>query len=173
MVDPSSGLPYWMHAHTGVSQWEPPKWVDQMDLQTGRIYYVNNNSGIAQWEIPADFEVIVRHRHGQVNHISDVSDGGVDGGHTNIAAEHPHSFEKLSISAEVSGFLEPQPSFISAPAPTPAPATSETADAGGGCVIQKPTALRSRPIVVGGALAAVRHNRRVAPAPAVALSSAS
>ena len=64
MIDAQSNHPYWLHASTGVSQWEPPEWLDQLDPESGCIYYVHNSTGESTWDRPEGFEVIARqHRH--------------------------------------------------------------------------------------------------------------
>jgi hypothetical protein len=35
VIDAGSGYPYWLHARSGVSQWEPPVWLDQIDPTSG------------------------------------------------------------------------------------------------------------------------------------------
>ena len=64
MIDAQSNHPYWLHASTGVSQWEPPEWLDQLDPESGCVYYVHNATGESTWDRPEGFEVIARqHRH--------------------------------------------------------------------------------------------------------------
>lgn len=33
---------YYFNAASGVSQWEPPLWLDEIDPATGAVYYVNS-----------------------------------------------------------------------------------------------------------------------------------
>eukprot|EP00752_Nemacystus_decipiens_P007825 g6990.t1 len=54
------GSVYYFNAVTGISQWEPPVWIDEIDPTTGAVYYVNSYTGDPQWERPEDFVPIVR-----------------------------------------------------------------------------------------------------------------
>lgn len=39
---------YYFNATTGISQWEPPLWLDEIDPTTGAVYYVNSYTGDPQ-----------------------------------------------------------------------------------------------------------------------------
>lgn len=39
---------YYFNAATGMSQWEPPLWLDEIDPTTGAVYYVNSYTGDPQ-----------------------------------------------------------------------------------------------------------------------------
>eukprot|EP00903_Cladosiphon_okamuranus_P014500 g13450.t1 len=54
------GSVYYFNAASGMSQWEPPLWLDEIDPTTGAVYYVNSHTGDPQWERPEDFVPIVR-----------------------------------------------------------------------------------------------------------------
>ncbi|CAN0079544.1 unnamed protein product [Pylaiella littoralis] len=54
------GSVYYFNATSGISQWEPPLWLDEIDPTTGAVYYVNSYTGDPQWERPEDFVPIVR-----------------------------------------------------------------------------------------------------------------
>lgn len=51
---------YYFNPFTGVSMWEPPEWVDEIDPTSGAVYYTNSKSGETQWERPFDFVPIIR-----------------------------------------------------------------------------------------------------------------
>ncbi|CAM9810650.1 unnamed protein product, partial [Ectocarpus sp. 13 AM-2016] len=54
------GSVYYFNATSGMSQWEPPMWLDEIDPTTGAVYYVNTFTGDPQWERPEEFIPIVR-----------------------------------------------------------------------------------------------------------------
>jgi hypothetical protein len=41
VIDAATGYPYWLHARSGVSQWEPPVWLDQIDATSGTCISYN------------------------------------------------------------------------------------------------------------------------------------
>ncbi len=41
LMDPSTGVVYYVNSETGESSWMPPKWVDIYDDNTGYFYYSN------------------------------------------------------------------------------------------------------------------------------------
>lgn len=43
-----TGTVYYFNAATGMSQWEPPLWLDEIDPTTGAVYYVNSYTGDPQ-----------------------------------------------------------------------------------------------------------------------------
>ncbi|KAJ8610373.1 hypothetical protein CTAYLR_003877 [Chrysophaeum taylorii] len=51
---------YYFNTYTGVSMWEPPEWVDEIDPTSGAVYYTHSKTGETQWERPFDFVPIVR-----------------------------------------------------------------------------------------------------------------
>jgi len=51
---------YYFNNITGVSMWDPPEWVDDVDPASGAVYYVHAQTGETQWERPFDFVPIVR-----------------------------------------------------------------------------------------------------------------
>ncbi|CAM9418857.1 unnamed protein product, partial [Laminaria digitata] len=51
---------YYFNTASGVSQWEQPLWLDEVDPVTGAVYYVHSVSGEPQWEKPSEFVTIVR-----------------------------------------------------------------------------------------------------------------
>ena len=51
---------YYFNSYTGLSMWEPPEWVDELDPHSGACYYTHSKTGETQWERPFDFVPIVR-----------------------------------------------------------------------------------------------------------------
>lgn len=45
---------------TGVSQWDPPIWLNEIDPFSGAVYYRNTLTGVTQWEKPDGFIPVVR-----------------------------------------------------------------------------------------------------------------
>mmetsp|Transcript_69265 Transcript_69265/g.193799 ORF Transcript_69265/g.193799 Transcript_69265/m.193799 type:complete len:166 (+) Transcript_69265:231-728(+) len=51
---------YYFNSGTGVSDWNPPEWIDSVDPQSGAVYYENTITGETRWEVPFDFIPVVR-----------------------------------------------------------------------------------------------------------------
>ena len=48
---------------TGVSSWEAPEWIDEVDPNSGAVYYVNGVTGETQWDMPFEFIPVRLARH--------------------------------------------------------------------------------------------------------------
>eukprot|EP00935_MAST-01C_sp_MAST-1C-sp1_P002152 g2152.t1 len=65
VIDAESGFPYWLHARTGVSQWEPPLWLDQIDPASEHLDVVPINFDAQLMESgqcnPMEASFVVKH----------------------------------------------------------------------------------------------------------------
>ena len=60
LTNPRDGSLYYHNRLTGVTQWDPPLWVDARDAVSGRMYWYNSQSRKTVWERPPDFVPIIR-----------------------------------------------------------------------------------------------------------------
>ena len=58
--DDETGHLFYFNCATGVSSWEAPEWVDEVDPASGAVYYVNSLTGETQWDVPFEFIPVVR-----------------------------------------------------------------------------------------------------------------
>ena len=58
--DDETGHLFYFNCATGVSSWEAPEWVDEVDPASGAVYYVNSLTGETTWEVPFEFIPVVR-----------------------------------------------------------------------------------------------------------------